>query len=197
LNIDRVGPSPLTRMNKVEIFRVETLVLQVGFRLPSVFSSTMYLYWEQTVTENYHGITYSLYVVDVSFINFIDSFRNVGGAQAPVANIKFQEELFKLEESGKPLSNRASRFKPPQIVRCQYANREILIQEYANMKPKTACFDYDLLTHISEMKNSLGIDTSIVPKIFGYNMDKHEDGHQLWAHALAIYGSSNVENFKT
>ena len=57
----------------------------------------MYLYWEQTVTENYHGIKYSLYVADVSFRDFINSFRNVGGAQAVVSNIKFQEELFKLE----------------------------------------------------------------------------------------------------
>jgi hypothetical protein len=35
-------------------------------------------------------------VADVSFRNFIDSFRNVGAAQALVANITFQEGLFKL-----------------------------------------------------------------------------------------------------
>ena len=46
----RVGPSPLTKKNKVEIFLLETLVLQIGFRLPSELSSTMYLYWEQIVT---------------------------------------------------------------------------------------------------------------------------------------------------
>jgi hypothetical protein len=45
------------------------------------------------------------------------------------------------------------------------------------------------LTQISEIKNNLGIDTGIVPKISGYKMQKHEDRHQLWAHALAIYGS--------
>ncbi len=43
----RVGPSPITRINKVEIFLLETLVLQNGFRLPSDSFSTMYLYWEQ------------------------------------------------------------------------------------------------------------------------------------------------------
>jgi hypothetical protein len=48
------------------------------------------------------------------------------------------------------------------------------------------------LTHIFEIKNNLGIDIGIVPKISGYNMQKHEDRHQLWAHASAIYGSSNV-----
>jgi hypothetical protein len=48
----RVGPSPLTKRNKVEIFLVETLVLQIGFRLPYDHLSTMHLYWEQIVTEN-------------------------------------------------------------------------------------------------------------------------------------------------
>jgi hypothetical protein len=42
----RVGPSPIVRVNKVEIFLVETFLLQIGFRLPSDFSSTIYLYWE-------------------------------------------------------------------------------------------------------------------------------------------------------
>jgi hypothetical protein len=46
----RVGPSPFTKLNKVEIFLLETLVLQIGFRLHSELSSTMYLYWEQTDT---------------------------------------------------------------------------------------------------------------------------------------------------
>ena len=73
------GPSPFSKVNKIEIFLVETLVLQIGFRLPSDFFSTMYLYWEQTVTENYSGVKYSLYVSDVNFRDFINSFRNVGG----------------------------------------------------------------------------------------------------------------------
>ena len=28
----RVGPSPLTKVNKVEMFLIETLILQIGFR---------------------------------------------------------------------------------------------------------------------------------------------------------------------
>ena len=40
----RVWPSPITRVNKAEIFLIETLVLQMGLRLPSDFASTMYLY---------------------------------------------------------------------------------------------------------------------------------------------------------
>jgi len=94
------------------------------------------------------------------------------------------------EQSGKPLPNRIRNFEIPLIARCQYVNREIKVYDYKNREPKTACFDYVLLTHISEIKNNLGIDTSIVPKIFGYNMQKHEDRHQLWTHDLAIYGSS-------
>ncbi len=43
---DRVEPSPITRLNKVEIFLLETIVLQIGLRLPSDLFSTMYLYWE-------------------------------------------------------------------------------------------------------------------------------------------------------
>jgi hypothetical protein len=128
----------------------------------------------------------------VSFHNFINSFRNVGGAQALVSNITFQEELFKLEQSGKPLPNRIRNFRVPGIVRCQYANTEIKIHDYENREPKTSCFDYGLLTHISEIKNNLGIDTGIIPKILGHNMQMYEDRHQLWAHSLAIYGSDKV-----
>jgi hypothetical protein len=63
----RVGPSPFTKMNKGEIFLVENLVFKIGFRLPYDLSSTMHLYWEQIVTENYYEVTYSLYVADVKF----------------------------------------------------------------------------------------------------------------------------------
>jgi hypothetical protein len=48
------------------------------------------------------------------------------------------------------------------------------------------------LTHVSEIKNNVGIDKGVVPKISGYTMQKHEEWHQLWAHALAIYGSDKV-----
>ena len=54
------------------------------------------------------------------------------------------------------------------------------------------------MTRISEFKNNLGIDTGIVPKIFGFNMQNHDDQHKLWTHALAIYGSSKADvNLKT
>jgi len=114
----RVGSSPFTKMNKVEICLVETLVLHIVFRSNSDLSSTMYFYWEQTVTENYYEVKYSLYVADVKFRDFINSFRNIGSAQALVANIKFQEELFKLEQSGKPLPNRIRNFQTPALTRC-------------------------------------------------------------------------------
>jgi len=78
----------------------------------------MYLYWGQTIIENYYGIKYSLYVAYVAFRDVINSFRNVGGGQAIVAKVNFQEELFNLEQSGKPLPNRTSIFKPPSMVRC-------------------------------------------------------------------------------
>jgi hypothetical protein len=40
----RVGPSSLTKMNKLEIFLFETLVLKIRFRLSFNAFSTMYLY---------------------------------------------------------------------------------------------------------------------------------------------------------
>ena len=46
------------------------------------------------------------------------------------------------------------------------------------------------MTHISEIKNNLGTDTSIVHKTACFDMQKHDDQHKLWAYALAIYGSS-------
>ena len=48
------------------------------------------------------------------------------------------------------------------------------------------------MNHISEIKKKLGIDTGVVPTIVGFNMQKHDDQHKLWAHALAIYGSSKM-----
>ena len=61
----RVRPSPFTKMNKVEIFLLEALILQIEFRLPLDLFSTMYRVWEQTVTENCFEIKISLYVADV------------------------------------------------------------------------------------------------------------------------------------
>ena len=91
---------------------------------------------------------------------------------------------------GKPLPNRTNKLKPPPTVRCLKANIEILIHDYANRDPKSACVGYGLLTHISEIKVNLGIDASIVPKIASFNMQKHNDQHKLWVHALAIYSFS-------
>jgi hypothetical protein len=72
---DRVGPSPLTKMSEVKICLMETLILQIGFRLlPFDALSRMYLYWEQTVIENYFEVKYSLYGADVVFRDFIDIF---------------------------------------------------------------------------------------------------------------------------
>ena len=97
-----LGLVPLReRVKKVEICLIETRILQIGLRLPSDFSSTMYLYWKQMVTQNYYGVKYSLYVANVSFRNVFGSFRNVSVAQSLVANITFQEEVFKLEQLGK------------------------------------------------------------------------------------------------
>jgi hypothetical protein len=64
------------------------------------------------------------------------------------------------------------------MSRCQYSNREIEVRDYENREINTACFDYGMLTHVSEIKISLGIDTCIVPKVSGYNMQKHEDRNQ-------------------
>jgi hypothetical protein len=36
----------------------------------------------------------------------------------------------------------------------------------------------------------LGIDTGIVPKIVAFLLQKHDDQHEMWAHALAIYSST-------
>ncbi len=55
----------------------------------------------------------------MNFQDFINSFRNVGGAQALVANIKFQEELFKLEQSRVPIPYRVGDFEAPSIIRCR------------------------------------------------------------------------------
>jgi len=112
----RVGPSPLMKINKVEIFLMETLILQIGFRLSSDIFSRMYLYWKQIATKNYFDIKYSLYFAYVVFRDFIDSFKNVGGAQTIETRINFQEVLFNLEHSGKAsLPSRTRRFKTPPM----------------------------------------------------------------------------------
>jgi len=107
-------------MNRVEIFLMEIVRLQIRFRLPTELFSRMYLYWEQSVSENCFEVTYSLYVANVVFRDFIDSFRNIGCAQNMVARIKFLEELFNVEQSRRALLNRTYRFEPPSMVFCQH-----------------------------------------------------------------------------
>jgi hypothetical protein len=143
------------------------------------------MYWEQTIIENYFEINFSLYyVANVVSRDFIDSFRNTGGAQNNAAVINFQEELFNLEQSGMALLNRTRRFEPPTMVFCQYASQEIKVYDYAKREPKTAFVNYGLLTHISEIKTNLGIDTGIVPKLVGFNMQNTminiNYGHMHW-----------------
>jgi hypothetical protein len=47
-----------------------------------------------------------------------------------------------------------------------------------------------MLVPISEIKNYLGINTGIVPKIVGFPMQIHDDQHKMWAYALAIHRST-------
>ena len=61
------------------------------------------------------------------------------------------------------------------MVFCQHASHEIKIYDYVNHEPKIPCVNYGLLTHITEIKNNLGIDIGIVPKIAGSDMQKHDD----------------------
>jgi len=65
--------------------------------------------------------------MDVSFREFIEKFRNMGGAQAIVSNITFQEELFNLEHSASNLVSRSKLFEPPKTVKCQYAKIDIYL----------------------------------------------------------------------
>jgi len=65
--------------------------------------------------------------MDVSFRDFIKKLRNIGGTQAIVSNINFQEELFNLEHSTANLISRTELFEPPKMVKCQYANKDIKI----------------------------------------------------------------------
>ena len=131
-------------------------------------------------------VNYSIYIMDVSFRDFIEKFRNIGGAHAIASNINFQEECFNLEHSAANLVSRTKLFEPPKVVKCQYASNDIKICDYENREPKTTYADYGLLVPISEIKNNLGIDTGMVPKIDGFAMQKHGKQHKMWAHALAI-----------
>ena len=114
----------------------------------------MHLYWEYDVFDEYELVNYSLYIMDVSFRDFIEKFRNIGGAQAIVSNINIQEELFNLEHFAANLISRTKLFEPPNMVICQYASKDIKIYDYKSREPKTACVDYGLLVPISEIRNN-------------------------------------------
>ena len=85
----------------------------------------MHVYWEQISTKDFYAIKYSLYVADVAFVDLVDSFRNVGGAQALTYKINFQEELSNLEQTRIALPIRTRNFEPPIFVPCEYTSIEI------------------------------------------------------------------------
>ena len=150
----------------------------------------MRLHWEQYVFDEYELVKYSIYIMDVGFRDFIEKFRNIGGAQAIVTNINFQEELFNVEHSAANLVSRTRLFELPKVAKCQYASTDIKIYDCKNREPKIPCVDYGMLVPISKIKNNLGFDTGIVPKIVGFPMQKYDDQHKMWAHALAIHSST-------
>jgi hypothetical protein len=59
--------------------------------------------------------------MDVSFLDFIEKFKNIGGVQAIVSNTNFQEEFFNLEHFVANFVSRTKLFEPLQTVKCQYA----------------------------------------------------------------------------
>ena len=96
----------------------------------------MHLYWEHDVFDEYEPDKYSIYIMDVSFRDFIEKFRDIGGAHAIVSNINFQEELFNLEHSAANLVSRTKLFEPLKAVKCQYANTDNKIYDYENREQK-------------------------------------------------------------
>ena len=74
--------------------------------------------------------------------------------------------------------------------KCQNACCEIPVFDYKCREPKTTSVDYGLLVPTSEIKNNIGTDTGIVPKISGFQMQEHDDQHKMWAQASAIYSST-------
>ena len=54
LHGDRVGPSPFSKMNHVEICLLESFIVQIGVK--------EHMYWEQRVTEIFYAIKYILLI---------------------------------------------------------------------------------------------------------------------------------------
>ncbi len=112
------------KMRKLEIFHWKRLFYRLGLDYLLIYLVKCICIGDKLSQGNTTVLkTYSLYVADVSFSNFIDSLRNVGGAQVIPTIINFQEKLFYLEQSGKALlPNRTRNFGPPPTVRCQYTS---------------------------------------------------------------------------
>ena len=104
-----------SRCRTVQTFLLAQLRDQLGFYQPFNQFSKMHLYWEHEVLDEYEPVKYSLYIMDVSFHDFIEKFRNIGGAHAIVSNINFQEELFNLEHFAANLISRTKLLKPPEM----------------------------------------------------------------------------------
>ena len=51
----------------------------IGFYQPFNQFSKMHVYWEQVVFYEYVPVKYSIYIMSVSFGDFIEKFRNIGG----------------------------------------------------------------------------------------------------------------------
>jgi hypothetical protein len=85
-----------SRCKTVQTFLLTQLRELLGFYQPLNQFSKMHLYWEHDVFDEYEPVKYSIYIMDVSFRDFIERFKNIGGAQAIVSNINSQEEFFNL-----------------------------------------------------------------------------------------------------
>ena len=66
----------------------------------------------------------------MGFNNFIDRFRNVGGAQAIVAKVNFNKELLNFEHSGKALPNRTRL----SVVNTLVNELNFMIMKISNLK---------------------------------------------------------------
>ena len=69
-----------SRCKTVQTFLLVQLRKLLGFYQPSNQFSKMHLYCEQDVFDEYEPVKYSIYIMDVSFRDLIEKFRNIGGA---------------------------------------------------------------------------------------------------------------------
>ena len=78
-------PGGLVELSSSRCRTLQTVLLAqlrdlLGFNQPFNQFSKMHLYWEHDVLDEYEAVEYSLYIMDVSFRDFIEKFRNIGGA---------------------------------------------------------------------------------------------------------------------